>query len=148
MRAAALIVAAVLGLAAQGCGAPPSGATVLISGRDDHGLVRQPVVALQRSPEDHRVTASVADGTFAVVLDERASWLRVRTVERTPQEGWVNDFYLRDRAVDLDASEQVRLLAAEMRGDEVWVSVRPVSGPDAARWIPASRLREVGARDP
>ncbi|HEV2250544.1 MAG TPA: hypothetical protein VGT60_08560 [Candidatus Limnocylindria bacterium] len=141
-----LLLVAALGLVAGGCGGSPPGAVVLVSGRDDHGLVYRAAVGLQRSSDDATVVGSVPDGTFARVVDRRAEWLRIRSVGTDPQEGWINTFYLRDVAVGLQPPRQVTFLDAAERDGTVMVLVRPRDEPDATgTWVAAASLREVGA---
>jgi hypothetical protein len=115
----------------------------MLSGRDDHGLLARPAVALQRSPTDLTVTGSAKDGVFGVVKQEQGSWLYVRTVEATPQEGWVNDFYARGEAVLTERTVRVRFRDAIFKDGQVLVLVASDRGEE---WQPASGLREVGAR--
>jgi hypothetical protein len=145
-----LLLVAALGLVAGSCGgsAPASGASgrvVLISGRDDHGLVRQAAVGLARAPGETVFAASGPAGSYARVIEQRSEWLKVRAVG-SDQEGWVNGFYLRDVAVGLQPPRQVTFLDAAVRDGTVMVLVRPredVGG--TAAWVSASSLREVGA---
>jgi hypothetical protein len=142
----ALLLAAALGLMAGSCGGGSS-VIVLVSGRDDHGQVSRAAVGLQRSPSDTAFVGSVPDGTFARVIDVRDQWLKVRSVGTDPQEGWVNDFYLRNIAVGLQPPRQVAFLDAAVRDDAVMVLVRPSDEPSATgTWVAAGSLREVGAR--
>lgn len=142
----ALLLAAALGLLAQGCAASAPGPVVLVSGRDDHGLVARARVELQRSPDDPAVTGSLPDGTFVRVVGQRGQWLEVRSFTVPPEQGWVNDFSLRSVAVRTDRPAQVRFADAAVRDGVLMVHVRPVSEPAAGEWVPASILREVGAR--
>lgn len=149
----ALVLAAALGLMAQGCTASPPGPVVLVSGRDDHGLVQRAAVGLQRSPDDGTFRGSVPDGTFVQVIGQRGHWLEVRSFTTPPEQGWVNDFYLRSVAVRYDHSGgaerpvQVTFLDAALQGGRLMVQVRPASDPNApADWADAANLREVGAR--
>lgn len=68
---------------------------VLVSGRDDHGLLAQHAIDLLSAPDRGRAVASVEDGTLVAVLAGRDSWLRVRTLVGPPAGGWINDFHLR-----------------------------------------------------
>jgi len=142
----AILLAAALGLMAQGCAASAPGPVVLVSGRDDHGLVQRAAVGLQRSPEDATFRGSVPDGTFVRVLGQRGQWLEVRSFTVPPEQGWVNDFFLRSLAVRTDQTVQVRFSDAAVRDGVLMVQVRPVSDAAAGEWVPASILREVGAR--
>ncbi|HUQ17366.1 MAG TPA: hypothetical protein VM070_06230 [Candidatus Saccharimonadales bacterium] len=141
------MLAAALGLAAQGCAASAPGPIVLVSGRDDHGLVQRAAVGLQRTPDDLTFTGSVPDGTFVRVLGQRGQWLEVRSFTSPPEQGWVNDFSLRNVAVRTDSLVQVRFLDARVRDGGLAILVRPASDASApGDWVPAARLREVGAR--
>ena len=143
----ALALAAALGLVAQGCAAGAPGPVVLVSGRDDHGLVQRAAVGLQRSPDDPAFKGSVPDGTFVRVLGQRGPWFEVRSFTTPPEQGWVNDFSLRNVAVRTDRPVQVTFLDAAVRDGALMVQVRPVSDTTApGEWIAASSLREIGAR--
>lgn len=142
-----LLLVAALGLVAGSCGGgpPPSGPVVLVSGRDDHGLVRQAAIGLARAPGETTYPASVPDGTFARVIEQRSEWLKVRAIG-SDQEGWVNDFYLRRLAVGLQPERQVTFLDAAVRDGAVVVLVRPRDdAASAGTWVAAGSLREVGA---
>lgn len=71
------------------------GRILLVSGRDDHGLVAQRRVALLAGPASIVTTGEVADGTLARVLRTRGDWLELRSVEGPRRRGWLNDYYLR-----------------------------------------------------
>lgn len=114
---------------------------LLVSGRDDHGLVAESDVALAGRPGGAR-TAEVADGTLVRVLASRGEWTRVESVEGPRAAGWVNDFYLRGVlhacARGLPRSAQVELLGlAEGR-----VRVRTVEGAREAL-VPRAALFEL-----
>ncbi|MBI3521578.1 MAG: hypothetical protein HY071_00595 [Chloroflexi bacterium] len=126
----------------QGC-ASPATRVVLISGRDDHGLVARPAVALLRSPNDSVVNGSAMDGSFVFVLREQNSWLYVRTIEAVAQEGWIDDHYARGDAVLIGRAVRVTFRDAAFRDGAAMVLVRTSSGDE---WVSASALREVGAR--
>ena len=68
---------------------------VLISGRDDHGLLQLPRVPLYEKPGGTTEVAEVADGTLARVLVERGSWVRLAPVDGVSPSGWSDDFRLR-----------------------------------------------------
>jgi hypothetical protein len=142
LRLAVAGVALALGTGA--CAATQVGQTaVMISGRDDHGLLARPAIGLQRSPTDATVVGSVQDGTFVTVKREDRSWLLVRTLVAPIEEGWVNDHDLRAVAI-LDGRAQVRFRGARQAGKAVEVLVVPVEGGEE-HWVEAGRLREVGA---
>ena len=152
-RLLALVLAAALGLTAQGCAAGAPGPVVLVSGRDDHGLVQRAAVGLQRSPDDPTFRGSVPDGTFVRVVGQRGQWLEVRSFTTPPEQGWVNDFYLRtiavrsDRRGGADQPVQVAFLDAAIRDGRLMIQVRPASALNAlAEWVDTASLREVGAR--
>ena len=68
---------------------------VLVSGRDDHGMVVMDHVPLYDAPGSAEQVATVHDGTLAEVLSTDGRWLQVRAVEGRDAIGWVDDFYLR-----------------------------------------------------
>lgn len=142
-----VIVAAALGaLSTGGCGLLASAPTVaMVSGRDDHGLLERPAIGLQASPTDRTVTATAHDGEFAEVLKRDGLYAYVRLVN-TGEEGWIADHDLRGDAVRTEPRpRRVTFLAAERRDGGAWVRVRYADdGTD--EWVPASSLREVGAR--
>jgi hypothetical protein len=123
------------------------GPVVLVSGRDDHGLLAETEVALVGAPGGTRAVATVIDGTLARVLDERGEWLRVQSLVQLQATGWINDYYLRNRALRTDRGEQVLLLDARREQGLLVVQVAPVDQPAATTWVSASLLHEVGAQD-
>jgi hypothetical protein len=142
LRLAVAVVA--VGLWVGGCTtAPPAQAAVMVSGRDDHGLLARPAIRLQRSPTDATIVGSAQDGTFVTVVREDRSWLLVRTLVDPIEEGWVNDRDLRGVGV-LDGQAQVRFRSARPKDGGVEVLVVPVDGGEE-RWVNAGRIREVGA---
>jgi hypothetical protein len=134
---------AAFGIVAGGCNAAQGQSVVMVSGRDDHGLLARPAIGLQRSPTDATVVGSAQDGTFVTVLREDRSWLLVRTLVAPIEEGWVNDHDLRGVGV-LDGSAQVRFRSARQSGGGIEILVVPVDGGEE-RWVDAARIREVGA---
>lgn len=139
-------VAAGLALTGGACGLSTPDAVVMISGRDDHGDLERPHLGLQVSPADRAVAATARDGEFAHVKERRGPWTRVAIV-RTREAGWIEDHYLRGDAIWVapNAPLRVTFAAAEARPEGVFIRVRPPDG-SAERWVPASELREVGAR--
>lgn len=128
---------------------PGSQPVVFISGRDDHGLLRDHYVPLYATPDGKQAVGQAHDATLARILERRGQWLHVRTVDVRPVEGWLDDFYLRDRALRTDGGGQVTLAGAEVREGRVWAAVRPLVDPRATPvWLPLDQLKEVGARDP
>lgn len=95
---AALLVAAA-GTVAATRAAPAvtgDGRLVLVSGRDDHGLLATAQVTLRDRPaSDAAEAGQVTDGTLARVVEIRGNWLRVRAAEGPAAQGWVDDFFLR-----------------------------------------------------
>ena len=85
-------------LAATACGQAgeaslsPRRHVVLVSGRDDHGLLATPSVTLMSRPGGHEVAGPVVDGTLAEVLAVRGTQVQIRAGDVT---GWVDDFSLR-----------------------------------------------------
>lgn len=129
----------------SGCGAgeePPRRGLLLLSGRDDHGLVAEPLVALSHEPGGRGHAHAVRDGTLVRVVATRGEWAYVRTLEGARVDGWVNDYYLRGVvhacAPGLPRSAQVELLA--FQGERV--RVRTVETPRDAV-VPRAALSEV-----
>jgi hypothetical protein len=137
---------AALGVIIAG-GCATSTVIVMASGRDDHGLIARPAVALQRSPSDLTVIGSVPDGGFLRVVRADHSWLFVRTVAEPFEEGWVNDHDLRSVAVLTAQQIQVRFQDARFQNGRVEVLVVPIDASSRdALWVAATDLKEVGAR--
>ncbi len=121
------------------------GAIVLVSGRDDHGLLQMHEVPLRAEPEGTEITAHLPDGSFAEVLEIRGTWLRIRSVADRSRSGWVDDFLLRDRAV-LHDGQQVRFLGARVAdGGIVQIEVQAIGADGPPRWVAGEELDEVGA---
>lgn len=120
---------------------------VLVSGRDDHGLQVQQLVPLQRSPDDPTVVAHVLDGSFARVIVDQGEWMQIESIANPQNSGWINNFYLRTRALRADGGGQVTFVDAQAAAGQVTVAVRPVDAPnDTPLWIDSALLHEVGAR--
>ena len=140
---------------------------VLVSGRDDHGLVELEEVALLAAPAlegDEVVVTTVPDGTLVRVLgDDGGSWLEVVPLDGG-LAGWIDDHRLRGTAhvvgedaacatplhaeaagpvlAELRASEQVELLDDHTTPDgDRWVGVRVLQG-GALGLVPADRLSQ------
>lgn len=126
-----------------GSDADGSGAIVMVSGRDDHGLLQQAELSLVSEPEGATVSGYIADGSFAEVLEVRGTWLRVRSIADPSFNGWIDDFYLRSQAA-LHNREQVTFVGAEP-GPPVRVEVRLVEADDEPFWVAADHLTEIGA---
>lgn len=99
-RGAATAVAVVSLAAGLASGASPGSAAgdglrvVLVSGRDDHGVVVTDSVAVHHAPDGHVVGQLDAE-TLVQVLEEEPPWLRVTSLEGPRRTGWVDDFVLR-----------------------------------------------------
>lgn len=160
--ATVLLVAGVHGLGGGG-GTPATAGTpavvakprlVLISARDDHGMVAADQVPLYDGPDGaHRVDA-VFDGTLAEVLSVDGQMLQVRTVEGPPAIGWVDDFFLRAQARLVGAAPSCRssvaghpreggslVVVRELRQGRVWVET--VAPPLVQGWAPRAELQEL-----
>jgi hypothetical protein len=140
-----------IGAATSATPPPPTlvatGPVVLVSGRDDHGLRSLLAVPLYQAPDDATVVARVPDGFIARVLEQRGTWLRIQALLLPSAVGWVDDFYLRDRALRTDGGGQVVLVDARVTAGQVEVAVRPVTDPTAPpTWVPATLLREIGVQ--
>ncbi len=123
-----------------------TGMVVMISGRDDHGLLQEPSVSLFSAPQGDTVVARTPDGTFARVVDQRGEWIRVQLLGNPQAVGWVDDYYLRSRVLRTDAGVQVDLVDARELGSQVYVGVRPVNSPEATPvWLNPTVLQEIGA---
>jgi hypothetical protein len=127
-----------------GCGddpqpvAAPERQVLLVSGRDDHGLVAEPMVGLVEEPDAGTPAAWVPDGTLVTVVEVSGEWAHVRSLEGDPADGWVNDFYLRGTAHLACTNEPVELLAVS--GDRV--QVEPTAGGDP-RWVDRDTVSEL-----
>jgi SH3-like domain-containing protein len=133
----------------SGCGGGDAGGAperelLLVSGRDDHGLLAQERVTLTREPgaEAGSQDATVADGTLVRVVATRGEWARVRSLEGPRAEGWVNDYHLRGTvhvcAPELPRSAQAQILSLGVRG----VQVRTIEGARVAT-VPRESLSEL-----
>lgn len=127
---------------------------VLVSGRDDHGMVAADRVPLYDAPEGDRQVALVHDGTLTEVLETDGQWLRVRAVEGPSAIGWVADFYLRGEArlVGPPPSCSVHLGGAAREGGTVVVVrrldagrvlVETVTPPVVRAWARRSDVQEL-----
>lgn len=124
---------------------------VLVSGRDDHGLLVQKTVGLSRFVGGE-TTTRVPDGTLVRVEATHGDWLQVRSLERTAARGWVNDFYLRGtvhlaggkggrQVGSFPFSAQVAVL--EVKAGRV--RVRSLDGKREG-WVPRPTVTELPAR--
>jgi hypothetical protein len=131
----------------SGATAATTGPIVLVSGRDDHGLLAQATVPLSQRPGQTGGGAVLADATFARVLDERGEWLYIQSIANPQAAGWINDYYLRNRALWLDHGVQVTFVDARQLGARLEIAVRPIDGTHDVTWVATDHLLEVGARD-
>jgi hypothetical protein len=118
---------------------------VLVSGRDDHGLLVQKTIGLSRLVAGE-TSSRVPDGTLVQVVATHGEWLQVRALEQTSARGWVNDFYLRgtmhvrQRVAPFRRNTQVEVLdVADGR-----VRVRSTQSKHVA-WVERKLLGELPA---
>lgn len=156
-----------VGIVAAGCGGPVTapdpvtaqpqqgdGRLVLVSGRDDHGMVALRRVPAYEEPDAGHAVGRIPDGTLARVLGIDGQWLRVETVEGRSVTGWINDFYLRGEArlVGPPPACTVRVGGArraggtivvvrELRADRILVET--VTAPQVRAWARRVDLREL-----
>lgn len=168
------LLAAAAAMLAAGCGeeqrqtdeAAPQRSIVLVSGRDDHGLLAEPTIGLSEAPEG-ATKSRVGDGTLVFVIATRGEWLEVRTLEGPSAQGWVNDFYLRGVvhlfgrsagcavrgrsrpggpiALAFPGGSQAELLAVARVGGRSWVRVRALADQREA-WVPREVVSELPDR--
>lgn len=161
-----VLVGGLVGGLATGCGSDersgaaaltsgPADRLVLVSGRDDHGMVAEEQVPVYDAPDGHRVVGRVADATLARVLETDGTWLHVRTAEGAHRvTGWVDDFFLRGelRLVGPAPSCAARLGGAPLAGGTLVVvrdldgdraRVETVAGPGTTGWVDRSVLQEL-----
>lgn len=161
-------VAALLlvGSVATGCGSDdrgdaaaltsgPADRLVLVSGRDDHGMVAEERVPVYDAPDGHHVVGQVADATLARVLETDGTWLHVQTAEGAHRvTGWVDDFFLRGevRLVGPAPSCEATLAGRPRAGGTLVVvrdlrghraRVETVADPATAGWVDRSVLQEL-----
>lgn len=149
MRARLVLMAAALAAFGGGCGLLDRPSVVMVSGRDDHGLLERRAIGLQASPTDPTVVGTVEDGTFMLVTRRDGPWAYVKTPSEAAgvaEEGWIPDQHLRGEAVLVDPPppRRVTFTDAERMGGVMMVNVRFADG--TGQWVPATSLREVGAR--
>ena len=133
-------------VALAGCGdggsAAPQRDVLLVSGRDDHGLLAQRTVLLAHEPDGGGHAHEIPAGTLVRVRAIRGEWAHVETLEGPRADGWVNDYYLRGVlhacAPGLPRSAQVELLAVHERR----VRVRTVRG-GTEHTVPRTALSEL-----
>lgn len=156
-----------LGLTLSGCGgaasghdsAPPDDRLVLVSGRDDHGLVARERVPVYDGPSSDTQVGIVADGTLAHVTETDGSWLHVVTAEGRPVDGWVDDFFLRgvvhlvgaapscEAAVDgRRVTAGLQVVVRRLRDGRALVT--GVADPTLRGWVDRSDVQELGPQPP
>lgn len=149
--------------AGAGAGDDADGAIVLVSGRDDHGLVVADELPLHASPDGAQV-ATVAGDTLVRVHETQGTWLPVSTLEGEPVEGWIDDFLARGElhvvlpgapacAVptaegELQPSARVRVTDAHTSADgSLELGVVPVTG-DREHHVERAWVRELPGPGP
>lgn len=141
---------------------------LIVSGKDDHGLLADPHVALLATPRfDAARVGEADDGTLVRVLTARGEWHRVRTLDAGGRTGWVHDFSLRGTAhvrpltgcstplagvpgrpgrTRLPANAQVEMVGATRADGVLWVHVRALEGRAADGWLRPDALDELPDR--
>lgn len=127
---------------------------VLVSGRDDHGMVASDLVSLYADQDGGRVVSRVHDATLAEVLAVDGQWLEVRAVEGPSAIGWVQDYYLRGEVRLVGPAPSCRtsidgrrrdggtlVVVRELRRDRV--RVETVTPPLVRGWAPRADLQEL-----
>ena len=156
-----------LGLLLTGCGGAasgndssrPDGRLVLVSGRDDHGLVVHERVPVYDGPASDKQVGTVADGTLAHVAGTDGSWLHVVAAEGRPVDGWMDDFFLRGvvhlvgpapscRALvdGRPVTAGLQVVVYQSRGGGVLVS--GVADPGVRGWASRADVQELGPQPP
>ncbi|MFC8504439.1 hypothetical protein ACFUC1_18955 [Pedococcus sp. NPDC057267] len=128
---------------AAGSTRPATDRLVLVSGRDDHGLVELASVPLTDRAGGGAVVGAVPDGTLARPTRVLGTQVEVTSLDGTGVTGWVDDYRLRGvlraaRAADPCAGDQV--VATRVAGSRVLVHALDGSAP---RWVARSALAEV-----
>lgn len=155
---AVLAVVIGVGWGTAGGGVPDDGPIVLVSGRDDHGLVVAGELALHDGPGGTQVATVVGD-TLVRVHEVRGTWLRVSSLEGDPVEGWIDDLLTRGELHvvlpdapactvptsegGLQPSARVRVTELHVAPDgDVTVGVTPVNG-EGEHHVERAWLREL-----
>lgn len=154
MRAATPLVALALVAGCSAQAAPLATGTrhvVMLSGRDDHGLLESQNLPLTGRPGSGGVVALVASGTLADVLEVRTTRLKVRAGGQT---GWIDGYYTLGELrlagpaprctvhlgpTDLPAGTRVEVLA--QHGDQV--TVRLLDGTQRTGAVPRSQVADL-----
>jgi hypothetical protein len=156
-----------LGLSLTGCGGAasgdasprPDGRMVLVSGRDDHGLLAHERVPVYDGPASEEKVGTVPDGTLAHVTRTDGSWLHVVAAEGRPVDGWVDDFYLRGvvhlvgaapsceaRVDGRPVTAGVQVVVHDLRDGQVLVS--GVADPGVRGWASREDVQELAPQPP
>lgn len=154
----------VIGLLLTGCArqaAPETdtgdGRLVMVSGRDDHGLVQTDDVPVHTDTTYSHVAGSIHDGTLVRVVQRDGMAMRVSTVEGPSVSGWLDDFHLRGQvrlvgapptcAVEVGGEELpggTLALLYGAKGSRVLVETQPSAGQEAHRgWVPRADVQEL-----
>ncbi|HEX4978336.1 MAG TPA: hypothetical protein VFV40_10770 [Nocardioides sp.] len=153
--AAALLAGCGVVEGVEGSASPaPDGRMVMVSGRDDHGLLAQAEVPVYGGPGGRDPVGRVADGTLLHVHRVEGTWLEVSTAEGRPVRGWVDDYFLRGevRLVGPPPSCSVELAGSQVEGGTAvvvtavrggQVLVTAASGPGDRGWVPRRDLQEL-----
>lgn len=144
---------------ADGGGGRPDGRLVMVSGRDDHGLLAQEEVEVYGAPGDSVPLRRIADGTLVHVAEVEGTWLEVSTAEGPPARGWVDDYFLRGElrlvgpapgcSVELGgrvAEGGTPVVVAGVRGGQVLVS--SLADPGWRGWVAREDLQELPPQGP
>lgn len=158
---ATAVMAGVLLTGCAGQAAPETdtgdGRLVMVSGRDDHGLVQTDDVPVHADTTYGHVVGSVHDGTLVRVVERDGMAMRVVTVEGPTVSGWLDDFHLRGQVrlvgapptcavevggVELPGGTLALLYGA--KGSRVLVETQSPSGGESHRgWVPRADVQEL-----
>lgn len=150
------------GGAAAGDGGPdeggrPDGRLVLVSGRDDHGLLAQQTLPVYAAPGSRDRVGRIKEGTLAHVREIDGTWLHLVTAEGEAVQGWIDDFHLRGtlhlvgpppscRAslAGRPVAAGLQVVVAEVRGARVLVS--SATDPGVRGWVQRTAVQELPPR--
>jgi hypothetical protein len=137
----------------------PDGRLVLVSGRDDHGLVARERVPVYGSATSSEQVGTVVDGTLAHVTETEGSWVHVVTAEGRPVDGWVDDFFLRGvvhlvgpapscraRVDRRPVTAGLQVVVRRLRAGQVLVT--GVADPALRGWAARADVQELGPQPP
>lgn len=151
---AVLLLSGCGGTAVGASGGRPDGRLVMVSGRDDHGLLSRETVVVYGDPAGVEPVGRIEDGTLVRVSRIEGSWLEVSTAEGRAVRGWVDDYFLRGvvRLVGPEPSCAVTLAGDEVEGGTAAVVsavrgsrvlVAAASDPGRRGWVPRGQLQEL-----